>query len=632
MFTDEQVKQVRTFVAKRRPNFVQQEFVESRRLEGEMTYDDRDSRGFASILVYIQQGLADRIDDILRILHAVHAGQSGCHVLYPVCLLSFGDDNLNHIGRRHEGGVRSDVSAWAMELCALSGNVAAPIPTIIQELLPASNPIPRKRRIERHDLAVYICSTRDVLMSPEARQAYIDTVSRNSVWAFLSNDTFEVELGTFVPQESKLMKSTHVTSSPIEAVEQSFVSQSNAVAIQWYGERGILNSVVTHILAQQEPIIQVHHLLNAIEWPDRDKPDWIESITEATFVVELSAGDFGDPDLMIVCRTKDDLSPYCVFIEAKVVPYTWSMKTTAHAMQLGFNSSINGQLTLKYRFARALQEANNPDTADDVAEPPSLFEAYQNSSLIDPAPRSRHLVKPRVLQTLERLGLLKTPDQPGVYEERCYYVALTWDSSDHIWFNDDTVASDFLPMFLDENGDNLWSRMRRRCGWLGYQNMEKAIGLRGSHDYVQALDSMVSDAVPPRTTYNRHDPIPDPQMKALRSTVADHLARACGGTVVAEGSTGRGSSIKTDKVVAKVIRRDRGIFVGIREDSDHSPRFGLSEEEHLSVHGVKFRGCIVPGATEDVLLTPEFAEASAELQRCWGTVVSGCGPLEPGAL
>lgn len=57
-----------------------------------------------------------------------------------------------------------------------------------------------------------------------------------------------------------------------------------------------------------------------MQWADGATPAWIDEVTSVAFLVEVGLGDFGNPDLVLVCQTPDPL-PYVVFVEAKVTTY-----------------------------------------------------------------------------------------------------------------------------------------------------------------------------------------------------------------------------------------------------------------------------------------------------------------------
>jgi hypothetical protein len=95
----------------------------------------------------------------------------------------------------------------------------------------------------------------------------------------------------------------------------------------WYGERGIVNAIVSHVAAS--PRERVPALLQAVQWAGGMTPAWVPDIHNSTFFVEWGLADFGNPDLVVVSETPD--GPRCVFLEAKVGPYLSSMMPTRRA-------------------------------------------------------------------------------------------------------------------------------------------------------------------------------------------------------------------------------------------------------------------------------------------------------------
>jgi hypothetical protein len=127
--------------------------------------------------------------------------------------------------------------------------------------------------------------------------------------------------------------------------------------IEWYGERGIVNALVTDFVGrgEAEAVAGVRSLLEGVQWAGGATPAWVRGVSAVTFFVEPGMGQFGNPDLILVCSTDVGAPPYIVIVEAKVVPYLESaMSNTDSMSEQGYNSSINGQLTLRYRLAQAL--------------------------------------------------------------------------------------------------------------------------------------------------------------------------------------------------------------------------------------------------------------------------------------
>ena len=245
--------------------------------------------------------------------------------------------------------------------------------------------------------------------------------------------------------------------------------------VVWYGERGVVNALVGELRNRGRDGVQ--EFLKAVYWgEDGEIPEWIDEIDETdgvTYIVEIGLAEFGDPDLMIVCRCKRKTEPRLVFVEAKVIGYFVSAMSNWKGMAAeGFNSSINGQLSLKYRFARALKEW---DGASDITEPQDIYQAYSEDlgGLSDTASARRHLQKPSVLHILKDMNVARLP------LECAHFVALTWDC-EAFWKpekgekekKEKKCTLETRPLFLDQEGTDLWDKILPRVGWIGYEELE----------------------------------------------------------------------------------------------------------------------------------------------------------------
>lgn len=356
----------------------------------------------------------------------------------------------------------------------------------------------------------------------------------------------------------------------------------------WYGERGIVNSIVTHIASQQNPGKIVGKLLNAVQWADASKPVWISRIADMNLIVEIGLADFGNPDLMIVCRTKGDDQPYCVFVEAKAICYQFSMGNNSCGMSHGFNSTINGQISLKYRFANAL--GNPKSDENEIVEPEPLFVAYKEQ-LRDSSHKPRHLRKPEILQLLNDLGLV------SINEDRCHYVALTWDDAKHAFFADpDVKKPENMPLVLDEAGKDVYESVKPRLGWLGYQNLEKALDLHTVDQYRQACVGMFSRSEPTQRDYNRLRAVavmPEYDSDFLEDMFG-RFREACGHNArffhrQHKGSYSLGVAGMT---LAKMIPEGELLFVGVR-DNGRGNRDYTNFPVKKTVQGVPFSGIVL---------------------------------------
>jgi hypothetical protein len=338
----------------------------------------------------------------------------------------------------------------------------------------------------------------------------------------------------------------------------------------WYGERGIINAVVAHVSTSGDFVGSVRNVLTATCWGHANRPSWIEDVSDAHLIVEVGLADFGDPDLLIVCHTGSGMI-HLVFLEAKAQSYTDSMQKTKPLRaakwgmeQKGFNSSINGQLTLKYRFANALSLWDGRAAA--ISESRSLFEAYQGR--LNDSPRKspgRSLAKPSILTGIfGRLGLARLP------EANCHYIALTWDCESKAFFNSPDVSSDYLPVFLGDAGEERFSTMLDRIGWIGYKQLEDALGLSNATEYKAAFTTMLDSPEPPMSFYaekkrqGRWETYPSEIIK-----LGEDLAVALGTVHIQRLAGSYSMKDENAQTVGKIMPNKGSVFIGVREE--HTP-------------------------------------------------------------
>jgi len=272
----------------------------------------------------------------------------------------------------------------------------------------------------------------------------------------------------------------------------------NDLKVTWYGERGIVNSIVVGL--QRAGVSNAIALLNAIQWANGVGQSWISKIQSIELIVEVGCSHFGNPDLIMVCRT-DEERPYCIFIEAKVIGYEDSAKSNKTGIDNNkqFNSSINGQLSLKYRMALALSQWN--DSIKHLIEPNCILEAYKkpfsddgqnNNGLNDQRKKPRRLIKQGVLNLLRNAGLKALP------LSQFRFVALTWDSKAY-FENDDFHQSEYRPLFLDMDGNECWKSILGQVGWVGFSKLnEPQIVKHLGEDFTNACKTMLEGPEPAR--------------------------------------------------------------------------------------------------------------------------------------
>jgi len=251
----------------------------------------------------------------------------------------------------------------------------------------------------------------------------------------------------------------------------------------WYGERGVVNAAVTFLVENNATV----DFLKCVRWANGAIPSWLGKISNVKFVVELGLAEFGNPDLILVCESAGDPRPYCIFLEAKVIPYSASAISNRQGMtQRGYNSACNGQLSLKYRFAKALEVWDGHQ--DRIVEPAAVYRAYRrppsDGGLGDPQSAPRKLQKRQILrQVLAPLHLAGLPlDHFG-------FLALTWDRDPFY-----QLEVEFLPRFLDEGGVDVFQTFSGQVGWVAYHHFEGVPGL--SEVVKPVLQVMVGSMVP----------------------------------------------------------------------------------------------------------------------------------------
>ncbi len=384
--------------------------------------------------------------------------------------------------------------------------------------------------------------------------------------------------------------------------------ESGLPNVFWYGERGIINAVVANVSTSRDFIGSIKDVLAAIFWGTGNQPFWIEELSDAHLIVEVGLADFGDPDLLIICRTASGMI-HLVFLEAKAQSYTESMQRTSSLREAKwgmeqdlFNSSINGQLTLKYRFANALSLWDG--RASSISESRSAFEAYKIR--LNESPKKspgRSLAKPSILNGIfGRLGLA------GLPETNCHYVALTWDRESKAFCNSPDIPPDYLPVFLGDSGEEKFFTMLHRIGWIGYRQLEEALGLQSDKEYRAAFTTMLDSLEPPLSFYDekrqgRWESFPGQIIK-----LGEDLAIALGTVRVQRVPGSYSMKDENGQTVGKIIPNKDGVFIGVRDGfAPLSKAQGCIDQARLRrkrVRTVDFLGIDVKSVSEaDNLIT-----------------------------
>lgn len=134
--------------------------------------------------------------------------------------------------------------------------------------------------------------------------------------------------------------------------------------VVWYGERGVVNALVTS-LTRRDIESGVRKLLLGITWADGGHPTWIDHVTDVTLIVEVGLSEFGDPDLIVVCRT-DDGQRFVAIVKA-----------TERKVGTSKGNELTSNLWEKFhRLSRGRRTVNPPQkrpvsaTTKHIANPP----------------------------------------------------------------------------------------------------------------------------------------------------------------------------------------------------------------------------------------------------------------------
>jgi hypothetical protein len=324
-------------------------------------------------------------------------------------------------------------------------------------------------------------------------------------------------------------------------------------SLVWYGERGIINSIVYAITSHN----QMRELVKLIEWADEKEKQWTNCLKNSTIIIEMQLNDFGSPDLIIVIKDCNG-EHHFLFVEAKTSSYFENAITNSYGMVRGYNSKINGQLSLKYRFVKALE--NWDGKTHEITEPPEIYEAY-HGLIHDYSDRPRTLKHGPIIE-----DILKNHQFEKANNKNSYYVALTLEDIDYNPFID-AENTDVLPVFLDEKGNNIWASLQGNVGSINLAELKKIIG---DPAFKKVYEIMVKKKeISVRCEY--------PQLRTINlSNFSDDVRSRCrffgekmlqsSDAVSLDQKAGSFSLLdETGIVIGKIIPREDEIWYGVRE-------------------------------------------------------------------
>jgi hypothetical protein len=144
------------------------------------------------------------------------------------------------------------------------------------------------------------------------------------------------------------------------------------------------------------------------------------------------------------------------------------MSNTKGMAQKGYNSSINGQLSLDYRLALTLNDYKGEGI---LQESESIFEAYREE-LGDYNPGPRKAGKFELIESIVKRYFLDLP------LNNAYFVAMTRDRGKNPM---DNVDDDFKPKVLDSDGNDCWAEYAPQFGFLSLQELDLTVLKRGGY-------------------------------------------------------------------------------------------------------------------------------------------------------
>jgi hypothetical protein len=238
----------------------------------------------------------------------------------------------------------------------------------------------------------------------------------------------------------------------------AMVAEKAGCEIHFYGERGLVNGLFLD-LRESGRILDFLRKIDFAHAKFRNLVLLPE--TKVVVIIEAGFAEFGWPDAILVARTPDQ-KRLVFFVEAKAGLYEDEAQDYTQR-EAGFNSTINGQFSLRYRLACALRVFG--DSQRRLEEPKNLATAYDE-------------LNPRRLSKLDNLRNIVRPHLTRA--SNYFFVALTDDKA-NVWPVIETENPKLLPFLADELvpkatawtlKHNTWSRNRVDFGCIGFGDIE----------------------------------------------------------------------------------------------------------------------------------------------------------------
>ena len=200
------------------PSITRQDERESYRIEGEISYGDRDVRGYRSVTAFIQRGLGSQTEVVRQVLGIATRVQNANNLPFLVVLFSFGwDDGILHgNGRSRTVGPNMPCNGWATELCELASAENSLVPQKTPSLFQPASPTGAPLKAIKEDLLIFFCKDRSVRLTDEAMARYVKPL-KHAVWIYCEDDKIEMAFGikeSIMITENKPAKETETRKEP----------------------------------------------------------------------------------------------------------------------------------------------------------------------------------------------------------------------------------------------------------------------------------------------------------------------------------------------------------------------------------------------------------------------------------
>jgi hypothetical protein len=214
----------------------------------------------------------------------------------------------------------------------------------------------------------------------------------------------------------------------------------------------------------------------------------------------------------------------------------------------------------------------------------------------------------------------------GLPEANCYYFALTWDCESKAFFNSPDVPFDYLPVFLGDGGEGKFSAMLDRVGWIGYKQLEEAIGLSNATEYKAAFTTMLDSPEPPLSFYSEKRQGRWESFQSEIIKLGEGLAIALGTVRIQRMPGSYSMKDENNQTVGKISPSKDSVFIGVREEykplSDARGQIDQARLRRRRVRAVDFIGMDVTSVSEAeklisgikavIAVLPEPAEGMSE--------------------